>query len=273
MSYLEDPITPFEGVSAGGKALNKLPIGLRYHDLYLKYSGVTLAQLTNIELKANGKTFQRFSATERDTMNQFDRMSAAGGRLRMPLDRWVRERGNVESTAVNTGVRDETGNIITSFQVEIDIDAAASAPVLDLEATRSPAVAGGPGVMLHIRKQNRTIAGAGELEVSDYIYGTLETQLINRIFFRPSAGTLDRVEIERDLRTIWDREAALNTQVQTDHRYRAPQAGYFVVDPSERGYGGNTIDVRNVQDLRVLMDCSAAMTVNGVFEYIGGLGR
>ena len=44
---IEQRMPPFEGVAAGNTALIKLPIGRRFHSLYLTYSGVTLAQMTD----------------------------------------------------------------------------------------------------------------------------------------------------------------------------------------------------------------------------------
>src|SRR5690606_22485953 len=157
---IEQRMPPFEGVAAGNTALIKLPIGRRFHALFLTYAGVTLAQMTEIRVMANGKVFQRFSATERDKMNQFIGLDAAAGILRIPFDRHkLKNREQEELTAINTGVPDAQGNSINSLTVEIDIAASATAPVLSMNATQSEPVAGGPGVMLNIRKDSRSIAG------------------------------------------------------------------------------------------------------------------
>ena len=270
---IEQRMPPFEGVAAGNTALIKLPIGRRFHSLYLTYSGVTLAQMTEIRIMANGKVFQRFTAVERDAMNQFIGQSAAGGILQIPFDRLgLKNREQEELTAVNTGVADAQGNAITSFTVEIDIDGAAAAPALEMEATQSEAVAGGPGVMLNIRKDSRSIAGAGELEVSDFIYGTPVSQALNRVYLIPSASTISKILLERDLYNIWERKTALNERVQTDGG-RVPQAGYWVIDTTELGYGANNIGLRNVQDFRYRITCDGAMTITAISEYLGVLGQ
>lgn len=270
---IETRLPPFEGVAPGQQALIKLPIGRRFHHLYLVYAGVTLAQMTEIRVLANGKVFQRFTATERDKMNQFMGIAAANGILQIPFDRiGLLQRENRELTAVNTGVPDQAGFAINSFTVEIDIASGATAPVLSMFATQSEPVAGGPGAMLNIRKDSRSIAGAGELEVSDYIYNKPVAQSLNAAYFVPSAGTINRVKVERNLYAIWERSTALNEKVQVDG-VRTPVSGWWVLDTSERGYGGNNIGLKGVNDFRVIFDCSAAMTITSLMEYIGVLGQ
>ena len=206
-------------------------------------------------------------------MNQFIGQAAAAGILQIPFDRiGLKNREQEELTAVNTGVADTQGNAITSFTVEIDIDGAATAPVLDMEATQSEALPGGPGVMLNIRKDSRSIAGAGELEVSDFIYGTPVSQALNRVYLVPSASTISKVILERDLYNIWERKTALNEVVQTDGG-RVPQSGYWVIDTTGLGYGANNIGLRGVQDFRYRISCDGAMTINAISEYLGVLGQ
>lgn len=273
MNRIEQRMTPFEGVAAGNTALIKLPIGLRYHHLFLFYSGVTLAQMTEIRVIANGKVFQRFSATERDKLNQHKGIAAASGILQIPFDRiGLKLREQEELTAVNTSVPDANGFAINSFTVEIDIAGTATAPVLSMSATQSSPVAGGPGLMLNIRKDSRSIAGAGDLEVSDYQYNVPTAQALNAMHLIASTSSISKVKIERDLRSIWERTGAHNTFVQ-GNGVRVPVAGYFSVDTCELGYGANGIDLRGVQDFRVIMTCGAAMTVTSITEHLGVLGN
>lgn len=272
---LEQRMPPFEGVAPGNQALIKLPIGRRFHHLYLHYSGVTLAQMTEIRILANGKVFQRFSATERDKMNQFVGLSAADGILQIPFERvGLKNREQQEVTAVNTNVRNpDNGAMISGLTVEIDIAESASAPSLKMSATQSAPVQGGPGPMLNIMKASRSIAGVGELEVSDYLYGTPVSQSLNRAYFVPSENQITKLTIERDLYNIWERETALNEWVQKNSDAgRNPIDGWWVMDTTERGYGANQIGLRGAQDFRIKFDCNGAMTVNGIIEYIGILG-
>lgn len=272
---IEQKMPPFEGVSAGNTALIKLPIGRRFHSLFIEYSGVTLAQMTEIRVMANGKVFQRYSATERDKMNQHIGMAAAAGILEIPFDRkGLKNRDQEELTAVNTRVGDSAGNAINSFTVEIDISGAAVAPALSMNATQSEAVAGGPGLMLNIRKDTRSPAGAGKFEIADFIYNTPTSQTLNRVYFVPSTGSISEVQIERDLYNIFQRKTALNEKVQVDGGAgRALVSGWWIVDTTEHGYGANNIGLGGVQDFRYTLDVSGAMTITAISEYIGVLGQ
>lgn len=274
MNLIETRMPSFEGGKAGEVATLKLPIGLRYHKLVLSYSGVTLAQMPEIRIKANNKIFQRFSAVDRDELNQQKGLLPADGILVIPFDRLgLLNRADRELTAINTGVADATGAAINSLQIEIDISSTVSGtPSLSIEATQSAPVAGGAGVILNIRPETRSIAGAGELEVSDYQYNSPTAQAISAMHFKPSAGTISKGKVERDLRPIWERKAVTNTRLQLNG-VRKPQAGWFHIDLCENGYGGNSIDTRGASDFRVIMDCNEAMQVKSLIEYIGILGN
>jgi len=267
------PMPTPEGVSPGGTALAKLPIGRAYHRLYITYTGVTLAQMTEIRIKANETLIHRYSATDRDAMNQFNGLAAANGVLMIHFDRLgLKQRSGEEETLVNTDSRHpETGRAIKAFHVEIDIDAGASAPKLTIDAVVSTKRAGGPGTVLHVVPHKRSAAGAGELQISDLPFNNLKAQFLNRCFIKSS--NIDEIRLERDTYNIWERKKALNELVQSDG-VRTPQAGYFVIDTTELGYGGSMIDLRGVQDFRYVLDMSAA-DANITFwpEFLGELGE
>lgn len=273
MARIEVRMPAFEGVAAGQTATAKLPIGRRYHELALTYSGATLAQLTEIRLFANGKVIHRYSAVDRDMMNQFDGRAAAAGILIIPFDRYnlITQAGR-EETALNTGsVNPDSGLSINSLYLEIDIDAAAVGTALSLNATQSDALPGGPGTVLHIQRHTRDFAGAGDFDLSDLPRGTATSIALNRVFFKESANNITDVKIERNQYTIFERSATLNSNIQTDG-VRTPQANVFTVDKTERGFGGDPIDLVGVSDFRYNLTIDGAMTVTAYSEYLGRLG-
>jgi hypothetical protein len=70
MPLLTKKMPSFEGVGAGQTATVRLPVGLRFHKLIVPYSGVTLAQMTEMRVIANGKVFQRLiGADVHDSVN------------------------------------------------------------------------------------------------------------------------------------------------------------------------------------------------------------
>ena len=261
---------PVGGVA--GTATFKLPIGRRFHELNLAYSGITLAQMTEIRILANGKPFQTFSATDRDLMNQHDGLEAAAGVLVIPFDRpKLKTRQGMEDTAINTGVPDKDGRQITTFDLEVDIAAAHSGAAFDLHAEQSEAVAGGPGTMIHMRRFPVAFPGAGQFDIADLPKGGPTTLGINRIWMKPTANNVTEVIVERDTRNIWERKAARNTLLLKNGE-KNPQSGFFVIDRTERRFGGDPIELIGVQDFRLRTTVDGAMTNNVTVEYLGVLG-
>jgi len=254
-----------DGVAAGQTATFRLPIGRTYHALLLSYSGVTLAQMTEIRLAANGKVFRRITGgTRQDTFNKFFGLAAANGILRIDLDRpGMRLKEGEEFTSFGTGIAEDPQRV-TTFHMEIDIDGAAVAPALSLKAIQSDPTP--LNLIAKIREFSYSPAGAGDYEIVDLPRG----DLIGRVwFFSPHINSLT---VERDGFIAFERTAAENSFVQTDG-YRAPQTNVFVFDPSENGFAGEALATAGVQDLRFRLNIGAGGLVTTVVEYIGPLGQ
>lgn len=270
-------------VATGSTATFKLPIGRRYHLLYLLGAAttITVADLTEIRVLVNNKIIQRFSGTERNLLNKFDgredaAISAAAFNLVIPFDRYgILTKAGEEETALNTGSVDpNTGKSITSLAVEVDLAAPGGitgTPSLEMYATTSEALPGGPGTVMHVRKSARDYTAASQYDVADLPRGGETTQFINRIALLPSTSTLESLKIEANAYTLFERTAALNERAQRDG-IRVPQAGAYVIDRTEHGYGGDPLDVRNLDDFRLKFTTGAAMQLVSLVEYMGGVG-
>ena len=254
----------FEGVAAGQTATCRLPIGRTYHALLLTYSGVTLAQMDEIRLVANGKVFQRFkTGTFLDVLAQFTGRAAASGVIVVDFDRInMKLREGEEFTAIGTGIADDP-TPITTFNMEVDLSAAAVTPALSLKAIQSEPKA--LGLIRKIREFSYNAPATGDYEVADLPKG----DLIGRIVFE--SANITKVKIERDNRTVFERATAENELIQTDG-VRVPQTGYWVYDPTELGYASESLATAGVQDLRITLTMSAAGAVPVTVEYIGPLG-
>lgn len=265
-----------DSVAADQTATFKLPIGNRFHELQMLYSGTafTLAHMLEIRVFLNGKVFQRYSAQDRDAFNKFDGLAAANGILKIPFDRQnLLTLAAMEETAIDTGkiVGAAVGEQVNSFYVEIDIASGAVAPALSMNATVSKSLGLGVGTVLHIKRDTRTVGGAGEKDISDLNYGKTTSQFLNRVWFKPNAGQLDKIRIELDTAVQYERTKALNEFIQGDG-VRVPQAGFQVVDKTERGVGGDVIDLRGATDYRYIVEASAAMDLVIYSENLGRLG-
>lgn len=257
----------FEGVAAGATATLRLPVGLSYEQLLITYSGVTLAQLSEIRVVANGKTIMRFASGERlDAMNQFDGRAAAAGVLTIDFARYgLRTRQAEELTVLGTGIApsQEFPVSITTLALEIDIAGAAAAPALSARAVQS--VPRPLGLIKQIREYTYTAGAAGEFEISDIPKGPL----FNKVYFH--SGNVTALRVERDNYTLFERSATENNLIQSDG-IRVPQAGVFVFDPTEAGLGAESLETMAVHDLRFVLTMSAGGSVPVTVEALAPLG-
>lgn len=268
MPKLTTKLPSFEGVSAGATATLRMPIGRTYEKLLISYSGVTLAQMQEVRLVANGKTIRRYVGADlMDTINKFDRQNAADGILTLNLSRpGLITKAGREDTLLGTGVRpnEDYPVTITTLQLEIDLAADATSPSLSCKAVQS---APRPlDKVMKLRRFGYAPSASGEFEIADLPRG----DLINRIVFE--SDKIDSLKIERDNRVIFERTKAENEDIQSNG-VRTPQSGYFVYDPTEEGYGSEPLVTANVQDLRIILTMSGADQVPVNVEYIGRMER
>lgn len=248
----------FNGVQAGQTCTLRIPTGWTWHKLLLSYSGVTLAQMTGIRLKANGQTIQSWrNGTHLDMLNKHEGRAAASGAIYIDFERYgILERAQRQRTAIGTGIkyngaRPATDPVeITSIYLEIDIDGAAVGPVLSCKGWRSAPAA--TGVLKKIRNYIRQASGAGDLQISDLPKGEPITKLAIE------SAVVTAVKMEINGATIFERTAAENNQEQTDGE-RVPQTNVFVLDPAELGYGNEAIPAGNdVSEMLLTLTTSGA---------------
>lgn len=282
MPRVDQKMPAAPSIAAGATTTFRLPIGRRYHKMQLIGGGTAFApaDLTEIRVLLNNKVVQRFSGADRDIMNQFDGRAAAAYsdaafHLEIPFDRYgILTKAGEEETAINTGsVEPNTGKAINAFSIEIDI--AASGPsgtlTLDLYATTSEQLPNGPGTVPFILKSTRDFSSAAQYEVSDLPRGGVTTQFMDRLFMKPSTSTLDSFKVLANQYTVFERTARINEREQIDG-IRVPQAGWYCLDRTEHGYGGDPFDLRGLDDWRVQFVTGAAMSLTLYSHYLGGLG-
>lgn len=257
-----------------GVATVNLPLKRSYHYLDMTYSGVTLAQMAYLRLMVNGKAEQTFKGADfLNVQNQFDRMQAASGILRIPFERvGMLTRAARESTIIGTGFpqnldqNSENYNPIpiATLAFEVEFAAGSFTPVLAFSAQRSE-----PRPVGQIRKVNNfiyTASGSGEIQIADLP----RVDPITRMIFKPSANNITNVLIEADGFKVFDRNTAQNELAQL-MGVRDPQTGYWIVDFGEQGYASEYILSRILQDLRITVTTDGAMTIDLQVETVGGL--
>jgi hypothetical protein len=273
-----------DGVAGGQTATVKLAPGSKYHNLML-VTNLDLAQITGIRVIANNKTIHRYSATERDTLNQFYGLLPFSkvngkGNLLISFDRMgMNTRQMEEVTALNTGVAGASGEAIRALYLEVDIAEGAVSPSLDVYATTSAATAEGVGQIMHVTKHTRSAAGAGELELADLPFNAPTAAAIQSTFLfarDPAAPAtlvgIEKLTVERNLYKVFERTTDLNTFIQVNGE-RAPQTGMVAIDWTENGYGANALSLSGFTDYRYRLDMAAAAQITVLSEYIGILGE
>lgn len=281
-----------EGVSAGGTATFRIPVGRRIHELYLAFAydvaTQNLSHFTEIRLYMNSNIFQRYTATQRNTLNLFDGDTVVNGILKIPFDRkGLKSVAAQEETALNTNVPDKNGRKIDSLYMEVDIAAGATISPADLvlsakvsdAITMVPNAAGvmvpaGPGTIPYLRNEQRTISGAdSDFQISDLVnpgVNAFDKIALSRVTFVPSTGNLTNLRIDQNNYELVNRTVSLNQAMQ-QAGVRSPQSGYYTIDTGENGHGGDLIDLLGMTDYRYRLAADAAMTVTVLSEYFGSL--
>lgn len=255
----------FQGVAAGQTATLRLPIGLTYHKLLVSYSGVTLANMTEVRVVINGKAVQTYKGADQlNAINQYCGMQAASGTLVIDFERYkLLTRAARDVTVIGTGANNDP-TPVTTLALEIDIASGASSPALSARAIQSAPT--NLGTFIKTKQFNYAPSSAGEYQISDLPKG----DLINKIYFN-GGGNISQLEVHRNGYEEFNRKAAENNLVQSNG-IRNPQTGWFVYDPTEDGAGSETLATSGVQDLRFTMHMSASANVQVVAEYIGPMG-
>lgn len=258
------------GVGASQTATLNMPIGLTYHGLLFTMGGTTMA-ITNIDeirINGNGRNIYTVDGGNLDEINLYEGQAGASGtQFYLDFERYGLESQLFrELTAIGTGfaVGENNPTPLSTFQAEIDIDGSASAPTLSAKALQS---APKPlGLLKKRRIFTYSPAGALDFEISDLPKG----DLIDKIMIRSANNAITQVRVDRDNFRMFDRTPDENDLFQING-VRVPQDNWFVVDPSERGVGGEAFVTSRINDFRLIITVSAADTLTIYVDYIGGL--
>jgi len=131
------PLPSVSNVAAGSQASVRCPVGLTYDNIIVNFNGVTAAQIKNVELRINGKVIQAYdSLTVVDDMNAFyARPYGNSSNVTFWFNRPEIENVNMWlSRLLALGTAD-----VDTFDILMDIDSAAVAPVIKMYAVLSEA--------------------------------------------------------------------------------------------------------------------------------------
>lgn len=250
-------------VAAGATATLDLPLGLTYDVLMVNLTNITLAQLTNIEIRVNGKTVQEFATgTELDNINKYHgRLAFANGvlpiffmrpELSLPGERAITALGTAD---------------IATLSFHADVDAACTSPAITIYAQQSAQT--NLGVITKIRAFPRAAATSGDFEITNIPRSGARIACVH--LFK---ADISHCVIKVDGREAVDATKTLLEQMQSAWGKTPVTASATHVDFVLNGNIQDALITAGVQDLlvRPTLDTEGAVrTIVEFFEEFAGL--
>lgn len=251
-------------VTAGGTATLNMPIGRTYEKLVLAYSGVTRAQMKDIKLVIDGKPVVEYKdADQLAALNAYYGRHDAAGFITLWFVR--PEMSALEQRRVTgLGTGDAQGNgRIQTLQLEVEIDGAATAPVITASALQSDPRA--LGMINKVKRFTYSSATAGTFEIDNIPKGPR----LMAVHFIKTADDVSRVEVEQNSRKIVEGDKGLLQYLQNESG-RTPQAGILAVDWTQEGdiYQSIVTDPQRIQDQRFRLTLDTSGQVEVLVEYL-----
>lgn len=244
-------------VGAGNKVVLHCPVGPTYESVTLVQGGTsfTRAHLTNISVMVNGKEIQRYAdGDELDALNDYYGRSDTANYLTLHFSRpELVELAMRRLPAIGTAD-------VTSFTIEADIAAGASAPTLTASAlVRAPEPL---GLITKVKRFPVTYSTSGQQSIDSLVRGPR----IGALHLKKS--DVSAVKVEVDGVTVWDATKTLG-EVKQKEAGRTPQtAAYSHVDFLLDNDIASALVTSQRQDLRVLPTLGSSGALVAIVEYL-----
>ncbi len=227
----------FQGVAAGGTATARLPVGTTFLDVLIiaTVAGVAatraqvIASFNQVRFLVDGKEKVTLTGTQFVALVEFYETGSIGdtGLVWWPFQRpWMQEVANQLAPAYGMVGKD-------SFQIEIDLDAAASVDGLKLSRYTHP-IAENLGSHIQVRRITPNFGATG-----DQFFDDLPKDPRERLYamhIQCTVANLARIQIIADDAKIIDTTPA---QIHQRYKYathrRTPQTGFVHLDFCNRG--------------------------------------
>lgn len=260
----------FSNVVATGVASCMLPIGRTIERITLGMGGTifTVAMITNIKLRANGKVIIDLSGTELSRINAYRGIVSSTNFLTLDFTEIF---GRDRMDQVIGGF--DTSKGIAQLSMEVTI-AGATAPTLEAYIQESNVQAGSYSAIIAkiLRYPFQTSAG-GVLPIQ-LPFGPVNGSVIKRMHVLHSvANNVSEITVKQDSVVIWESTRALNEAIQVEHR-KTPQTLQMTVDFTLDNNQSNAFDTRDARSLELLPRFGAAEPSGVVLvEYYDTLGN
>lgn len=254
-----------QGVAAGQTAIFDVPVGLKFHSIQLGYK-VDGTDATEAQFKAHIKAVRvildgyekiPLSATDLIAINKFYQEPWNDGVLPIRFSRpWQRSATGEDNPGYGTAD-------VSRFTVEVDIDAAALNPTLELFAEQYPynEPLGQHVVIKRFAHENAT---TGETEIPDLPTGKYGLMAVHF-----DKETISNFTLEMNQRALFDRMNKKNLLAMYRDR-RDWQTGYFHADLVHTNRLDDTQSLRGLEDFRLRFDKSDTGSFNILMERVEG---
>lgn len=267
------PLPTLQNVNAGSTATLEIPVGGPNYDKIIfdlsASTGLTMAQIKNIQIQANGSTWRNYpSGLDVLAENAFYKRGSTDLHEQTLTIFFTSPEYENASRAdrriTSLGTAD-----LRSLTIRFDIDSGASAPSIAAYALRSePGLPA--GVVRKVVRFDASSAAAGILELPSIP----RSAPIVAIDMVPSTGSITDVEVIVDSVKIVDSSVAILEEEQKHGPYnRVPQSGRVRIDFCHRGDLNDVLNVQSSNDFRVRAKTSAATSVVMLVEYLDTIGN
>ncbi len=243
-------------VSAGSDTSLTMPVGGNtYERASIAHSGVTLAQMKNIEVRLNGDPIMHFkTGTQLEALNDYYGRPKTAGILTI----WA-IRPELTNIAQRRLTAWGTLNVQT-LSIHMDIDAAASAPALLAHAVvSSPRMM---DIITKVKQYPHNSAVSGQVDIDNIPRGP---RILAAHFFK---SDISDMEVEMDNVKFYDASKTLSEALQKENGRTSQTATATHVDFLGDNDIGNALITANAGDLRFkpTLDTSGATDI--VVEFL-----
>ena len=266
-------------IGTSGVAIQTLTDGFLYHELMIEVTNLTLAEMTEIRVRANDEIIMRAPGAFFDVLAQREGFTAfaTSGILVIPFRRKNMKNRDAEFlTSLNVGVPGENGEAITKIKVEIQCTSVAATPTLSTQCTVSQAIPGGPGLIRRFEELSKNDLVTGGWNTLDALFNqdqkSRERQLLNRLWLNITKTLVTEAEIKKNrvVEDYW--EADVQDEYATSEGL-VNFADYVIFDPGKEGYGFAPYDLTDADQFSVRLNTTGVMPASMPYyaEFFGSL--
>lgn len=244
-------------VVASSRATLSVPVGVTYHKIDFQYSGISPAQFKNIRVKINGKPLQEYATgTRLNDLNKYYNRHVENNILTLWFDSTHFDNIALRRTT-SIGTMD-----VSTFEIEFDIDSAATDPKIEAFATVSPNTA--LGVIRKVKSFVVTNSATGVKEVADL---PREGRIPAMFLFKDD---IDKCEVSINSVAVYEPNKVLGAKMQKDYGRVPDSSKYTALDFNLEGDPMQGLIVQGVADFRLRPEFTTAGSADLVVEYLTG---